>query len=85
MDFETYLFHMFRQGSLVADFEVEYDDSQEAQLLFTNSNIDLLNNKEILTIQNETAPVLDIQINNTTCKCLWAILLNNLISLQGNT
>lgn len=50
------------------EYEVEYDDTTEAYLEFTNSNIDLVTGKQTATVLNETAPVTEFQVEKTLGK-----------------
>ncbi|WAQ99260.1 hypothetical protein MAR_023633, partial [Mya arenaria] len=61
----TIIILSLRRGSLIADFEIVYEDSEQSQAQFTEANIDLVTGRETVTILNETVAASSIQVNNT--------------------
>ena len=66
----TMLF-FFRRGSLIADIEVQYEDVEENNADFSKATIELVQTDTGFTLLNQTAPVLSVQINETTGEVIW--------------
>lgn len=55
-----------RRGSLIVEYDVEYDFDSNTAADLTKANTDLVSGKEDVTLLNETVSAMSIQINNIT-------------------
>ncbi|KAH3839273.1 hypothetical protein DPMN_112699 [Dreissena polymorpha] len=57
--------HFNRRGSLVATYEVVYEDTQESATELTDATLRLVSGKQNVTILNETVSATSVQVNET--------------------